>query len=61
MNKKAKIATGILSSLLVLTACSSGGGNAGKDEKTLKIAESADIPTLDPSKATDAVAFTQFE
>lgn len=60
MDKKFKIATGILSSLLVLTACSSGGGNASKDGKTLKLVESSDIPTLDPSLATDQVSFSQF-
>lgn len=59
MNKKTKILTGILSSALVLTACSSGGGSS-KEGKVLNIGESADIPTLDPSLATDAVSFTQF-
>lgn len=59
MNKKTKILTGILTSALVLTACSSGGGS-NKEGKVLKLSEGSDIPTLDPSLATDAVSFTQF-
>lgn len=58
MNKKTKILTGILSSALLLTACSGGGGS--KDAKVLKLPEASDIPTLDPSLATDQVSFTQF-
>ncbi|EKU48089.1 peptide ABC transporter substrate-binding protein [Staphylococcus massiliensis] len=59
MAKKRKLFSMLLASTLVLSACSGSGGSKSSGNE-LKLMESADIPTMDPSLATDAVSFTQF-
>lgn len=67
INKKLSLLLLSLSSALVLAAC--GGGSSedagtsseagtGSGEQVLNLVESAEIPTMDSSQATDTVAFT---
>ncbi|MDJ1155719.1 peptide ABC transporter substrate-binding protein [Macrococcus caseolyticus] len=43
-----------------LAACSGGNKSDGKNDQVLNLQEGSDIPTLDSSLATDAVAFNVF-
>lgn len=67
INKKSSLLLLSLSSALVLAAC--GGGSSedagsstdtgsGSGEQVLNLVETAEIPTMDSSQATDTVAFT---
>lgn len=66
MNKKFSLLLLSLSSALVLAAC--GGGSSdeagssepgdGSGEQVLNLVETAEIPTMDSTQATDTVAFT---
>ncbi|MCY1029677.1 peptide ABC transporter substrate-binding protein, partial [Mammaliicoccus sciuri] len=71
MRKKISVLLSILvAAVLTLAACSGGGsksdegGKGGvkteKKENVLNLVSTSDIPTLDPSLATDQVAFFTF-
>lgn len=60
--KKTKtfLATGsILTAALALTACGGNSSSSSSNKKELNWEESAEIPTMDLSKATDSASFTQ--
>lgn len=63
MNNKLRALTATtLSMSLLLTACSGSNKNANSEDDgdTLRLIETSDIPTLDSTKATDAVSFNTF-
>lgn len=50
----------MLAAVLVLSACSSGGGSKGKSDETLDLQINGDIPTMDSAMATDGLSFDMF-
>ncbi|MCE4979960.1 peptide ABC transporter substrate-binding protein [Mammaliicoccus sciuri] len=60
MSKIFKVLTMMLAALLVLSACSSGGGSKGKSDETLDLQINGDIPTMDSAMATDGLSFDMF-
>ena len=56
LNKAIKLGLVAVSSTFLLAACGNGADN---DKKTANIRESAELATMDPSKVTDVVGFTQ--
>ncbi len=49
----------ILTAALALTACGGNSSSSSSNKKELNWEESAEIPTMDLSKATDSASFTQ--
>ena len=49
----------ILMAALALTACGGNSSSSSSNKKELNWEESAEIPTMDLSKATDSASFTQ--
>ncbi len=60
MSKIFKVLTMMLAAVLVLSACSSGGGSKGKSDETLDLQINGDIPTMDSAMATDGLSFDMF-
>ncbi|MDL0112456.1 peptide ABC transporter substrate-binding protein [Mammaliicoccus sciuri] len=60
MSKIFKVLTMMLAAVLVLSACSSGGGSNGKSDETLDLQINGDIPTMDSAMATDGLSFDMF-
>lgn len=60
MSKIFKVLTMMLAAVLVLSACSSGGGSKGKSDETLDLHINGDIPTMDSAMATDGLSFDMF-
>lgn len=60
MNKKlVMLSSVVLSASTLLAACSGGGSNT--EGKVLNLSTTADIPSMNPSLATDMVSFQTFE
>ncbi|WP_204981803.1 peptide ABC transporter substrate-binding protein [Mammaliicoccus sciuri] len=60
MSKILKILTMMLVAVLILSACSSGGGSKGKSDETLDLQINGDVPTMDSAMATDGLSFDMF-
>lgn len=56
MNKKLLLMITLITSILLITACTSGGSGAKKDNKDLTIAIDQNFVTLDPQDAGDTVS-----
>ncbi|MEB6252131.1 peptide ABC transporter substrate-binding protein [Mammaliicoccus sciuri] len=60
MSKILKVLTMMLVAVLILSACSSGGGSKGKSDETLDLQINGDVPTMDSAMATDGLSFDMF-
>ena len=60
MSKIFKVLTMMLVAVLILSACSSGGGSKGKSDETLDLQINGDVPTMDSAMATDGLSFDMF-
>ncbi|MCD8884041.1 peptide ABC transporter substrate-binding protein [Mammaliicoccus sciuri] len=60
MSKILKVLTMMLVAVLILSACSSGGGSKGKSDETLDLLINGDVPTMDSAMATDGLSFDMF-
>ena len=60
MSKILKVLTMMLVAVLILSACSSGGGSKGKSGETLDLQINGDVPTMDSAMATDGLSFDMF-
>ncbi|MEB6231015.1 peptide ABC transporter substrate-binding protein [Mammaliicoccus sciuri] len=60
MYKILKVLTMMLVAVLILSACSSGGGSKGKSDETLDLQINGDVPTMDSAMATDGLSFDMF-
>ncbi|MEB8093216.1 peptide ABC transporter substrate-binding protein [Mammaliicoccus lentus] len=62
MSKGIKFLSILLTAVLVLSACSSGGsgGKSSKDGQTLNLQINGDVPTMDSAMATDGLSFDMF-
>ena len=57
--KLAKASAVVAISAIFLTACGSKSSNSSADKQVLNWSINAELPTMDPSKATDTVSFNQ--
>lgn len=57
--KLAKASAVVAISAVFLTACGSKSSNSSADKQVLNWSINAELPTMDPSKATDTVSFNQ--
>lgn len=61
MSKMFKFIAMMLTAVLVLSACSSGGGKKdSKSDETLDLQINGDVPTMDSAMATDGLSFDMF-
>ncbi|MEB5567412.1 peptide ABC transporter substrate-binding protein [Mammaliicoccus sciuri] len=60
MSKILKVLTMMLVAVLILSACSSGGGSKGKSDEALDLQINGDVPTMDSAMATDGLSFDMF-
>ncbi|WP_323705318.1 peptide ABC transporter substrate-binding protein [Mammaliicoccus sciuri] len=60
MSKILKVLTMMLVAVLILSACSSGGGSKDKSDETLDLQINGDVPTMDSAMATDGLSFDMF-
>ncbi|WP_436878603.1 peptide ABC transporter substrate-binding protein [Mammaliicoccus sciuri] len=60
MSKILKVLTMMLVAVLILCACSSGGGSKGKSDEALDLQINGDVPTMDSAMATDGLSFDMF-
>lgn len=61
MSKFIKVIAIMLTAVLVLSACSSGGGSKkSKSDETLDLQINGDVPTMDSAMATDGLSFDMF-
>ncbi len=60
MSKILKVLTMMLVAVLILSACSSGGGSKGKNDEALDLQINGDVPTMDSAMATDGLSFDMF-
>ncbi|MDT3995066.1 peptide ABC transporter substrate-binding protein, partial [Mammaliicoccus fleurettii] len=61
MSKMFKFLAMMLTAVLVLSACSSGGGNKdSKSDESLDLQINGDVPTMDSAMATDGLSFDMF-
>ncbi|NGX76617.1 peptide ABC transporter substrate-binding protein [Staphylococcus sciuri] len=60
MSKILKVLTMMLVAVLILSACSSGGGSKRKSDETLDLQINGDVPTMDSAMATDGLSFDMF-